>query len=825
MRVSMLILMAIILPPAACLAAFKTSWDQDFKYQPLSSRPRLEAKYADATRSALEVTGQNYSITINLAKPGGHKALCYLYNELMRSKPAPNAISLEMVDSSGVTFTSTNSKKKSRINIYRRGPYYIEVHWLDVELADSNASPAPIRGEVVFYCYPEKVHVGAILHVTGNMSVKTAQITLEQDSKICIKLDNKPGEDIPAAIRLSTGAIIYPVPKGVDAVATQTTGNKTRVSSFIYSDSAHSNKPAAWAAGEKPATYFELIASSAKVSDSAFDSELHPMPISSITCTAGKFVGYDPKRGCYTIQTDSIGGFNEHFKNPNAYETAAFTISNDDRSRKIYILHETGKNPGTVECGAVLDEGNNILPITVQISKNFRGEFEEKFYNPDDTPFSETFFPLYLAPNEKRTLTSLHLYENWGNHRLKQFSSLGAWMDYYHMSTGVTETTCYVPFNFAGLPGVSIADFRPLSQRYWGSQPQHDNVAGHSFLRYQDADGKWHYAEYTGTEFRSTGPNWADMSIGYLSDDGKAKVKIDVFEVPQTDELRNFIHMRVDFLEDINIKDGDLARNVRLLNAATWVQGMRYKNVAYGGPEGEPTIVPIKLNDDFTIAGAPLPAQNGYVTICPDQRGANAFIVRNCSGKIGGKPAGLGISVIGWEKEGEFRNPGDTILMLVPATDAKEIKAGDFIETDLFLMPYGGGTQTPDPAKKAAYDFGANAPKLTSIKSGTKISDFPTRIRLSDKQKAEFTVTGGCDYIPIIIEGAKDYRTLRLYCTDDGKKTLIEHSQPERKDGYQVFIRPDNPWGASYSFGYVFLYKTDGKEHKFVVEDSNAGSQ
>ena len=60
-------------------------------------------------------------------------------------------------------------------------------------------------------------------------------------------------------------------------------------------------------------------------------------------------------------------------------------------------------------------------------------------------------------------------------------------MDYFHMSTGVTETTCYVPFNFAGLPGVSIADFRGFSQPFWGSQPQHDNVAGHSFLRYLDA--------------------------------------------------------------------------------------------------------------------------------------------------------------------------------------------------------------------------------------------------------------------------------------------------------------------------------------------------
>ncbi len=103
-----------------------------------------------------------------------------------------------------------------------------------------------------------------------------------------------------------------------------------------------------------------------------------------------------------------------------------------------------------------------------QVSKNFGGEKEEKFYNPRDTAFSETFFPLYLEPNESMTLTSLHLYQNWGMHMTKHWSSLGAWMDYFHSSTGVTETTCYVPFKFAGIGGVAIADFRAMSQEaFW----------------------------------------------------------------------------------------------------------------------------------------------------------------------------------------------------------------------------------------------------------------------------------------------------------------------------------------------------------------------
>jgi hypothetical protein len=144
--------------------------------------------------------------------------------------------------------------------------------------------------------------------------------------------------------------------------------------------------------------------------------------------------------------------------------------------------------------------------------------------------------------------------------------------------------------------------------------------------------------------------------------------------------------MRIDFLEPVKIKDGDFARNMRLLNIASWVQRMRYTHVAYGGPSGDATVVPIKLDDDFTLAGAPLPAENGFAAIYPDRKGANAFVVRRFEGRLGGTQVAPGVSVIGQKN-------GDTILMLVPITEATEIRAGDYLDIDLFIMPYGGGTQ------------------------------------------------------------------------------------------------------------------------------------
>src|SRR6056297_2405112 len=122
----------------------------------------------------------------------------------------------------------------------------------------------------------------------------------------------------------------------------------------------------------------------------------------------------------------------------------------------------------------------------------------------------------------------------------KHWSSLGAWMDYFHSSTGVTETTCYVPFKFAGLGGVSIADMRAMSQEtFWSGQPQHDNIAGHSFLSFYDGNN-WQHLKYVSTIYRSTGPNWFDIQLNYISADSSIKVTADIWETPQADELRSF---------------------------------------------------------------------------------------------------------------------------------------------------------------------------------------------------------------------------------------------------------------------------------------------
>ncbi|MBN2310998.1 MAG: hypothetical protein JXR94_18630, partial [Candidatus Hydrogenedentes bacterium] len=503
---------------------------------------------------------------------------------------------------------------------------------------------------------------------------------------------------------------------------------------------------------------------------------------------------YDAVRGCYTIGSLSEGGFQGHFfHHPNRYETARFRVINDGPPCIVYICHEnTGGDKGTVEGGVLLDEGGHPLPITVQVSKNFAGEKEEKFYNPEDTPFSETYFPLYLGHNDARTVTSLHLYQNWGRHMVKQFSSLGAWMDYFHSSTGVTETTCYVPFKFGGLPGVAIADFRAMSQpSFWDGQPQHDNVAGHSFLSYKTDDG-WQYMVYRGTTYRSTGPNWMDIGLGYESTDGRIRAIVNTLELPQADELRNFIHVRYEVQEAVTVSNAP--ENFRFLTVATWVQSLRYTHFAATGMADQPLSF---AKDHFGVRGAPIPRENAFIALYGEPKGSNAIVLRSWNG-----PAEPAASV--WCEE-----KGDTRLLLVPAVEELALQPGDTFEFDAFWLPYGevGGAATP---RREAVAYGTEAPRIESVDEGRKLLDFPPAVG-ARQNRAAFTLRGGRDVVPVIVSGLTDYRWPRIERRDERGWREVPHSRAGALDGVQVFSE-----GAG-RFGAVFLIHSDATPQRLRV--------
>jgi len=701
-------------------------WQEDFRYQPISRRPALEVHYTNALRTAFEVRAQAYQVTGQLVKP----------HLLLDSRTRVPWLWFEMVDDAGVVYSTQHAQRSSRINLYRRGPYFCEVHWLDVGLSTAEGRAAPLRGDLALYCYPEKILAQITWHGTGEFSARILHVK----GRLNRTLACKPFE------------------------------NKTKQSFSIP------------LFGEEP-----------PLAQDAFDTLLGEVPFR-----------YNHRKGHYVVGTHTSGSFQkEIYETPNRYETAIFSLTNDSVRRKIYICHESAWGPGIVEGGVVLDQQGQVLPITVQVSKNFAGEKEEKFYNPQDTPFSETFFPLYLEPGETLTLSSLHLYQNWGRHMTKHWSSLGAWMDYFHSSTGVTETTCYVPFKFAGLAGVSIADFRAMSQEcFWSGQPQHDNLAGHSFLSFYD--GKtWQHLVYEGTIYRSTGPNWFDIQLNYLSADGSIRVQVDTWETPQADELRSFFRARYEVLKPLSIHDA--RANFRFLEITSAIQHLRFTRFAANG------VSKLKLDPaqaPFPVKGHSLPAQNAYLALFGDlekRRGSNAVIIREFSGPDNMTPAA---SVQWGPYRGRLRHDRapNTRLLLVPDTDSLTLSPGDVFKIDGYWLPY-GPLESADTASRELPQFGQGLPTVTEVTQGQLVSALPTVVKAKDDQ-AEFTLKGGKDLIPVIVRGLTTWEYPRLWKKEAEQWRLLSHARNTAHDGYQVFCEEGG------SFGAVFLVHSNEQEQR-----------
>ena len=83
---------------------------------------------------------------------------------------------------------------------------------------------------------------------------------------------------------------------------------------------------------------------------------------------------------------------------------------------------------------------------------------------------------------------------------------------------------------------------------------------------------------------------------------------------------------------------------------------------------------------------------------------------------------------------------------------------------DGFFLPYGetDGATTP---RRETIHYGTRSPRVVDVARGTKVQDFPTVVR-AQNDRAQFTLQGGRDLVPIIITGLSDYRRPRLFARD-----------------------------------------------------------
>ena len=514
------------------------------------------------------------------------------------------------------------------------------------------------------------------------------------------------------------------------------------------------------------------------------------------------YIAYDPLSGAYKF---SIGGTN--FNNPffnewNVHYTTPITLVGGSEDRSIYILTHTGN--GGAEGACVLGSNNMILPIPAMVFKNFGGDNEEPLYWRGDPAYGQTLVPMVAEAGKTVSFSILNAYQNWGAAPLKQLSSIQFSAPYYHLSTGVTETSCIAPWYVSGKDLWTLPDFRTMSAPYWyqytgsyyNNQPQHTHAGYHYFLEYKDIYKRASASENIYNNIISSGLNYAQVEMGYLSDDGRIKVTYNHIEMPQMDEHRALYEIEYEILDDIHLES--FKKYFSFYTMKGYAGG--YTKIGYLDKNNEFASAKATNNAKFYTLGDQCPYVALYALkgTWENQCGNIGFVIYDSDITIGGEKFDGNFML--------FSMGGSHSLTL--DIDAVSLKKGDTIKLYMILTPWGSELSEDDSNVRKIRENTCLNPLTATVIDGEKMeSVFLPKVRSTDGEKASFTLTGGNDNCVVRVYGFNKLTVPKIYEVIDGNRVeyvVNSTNNPDRKgtshtyDGYYVYY--DNDGTYSYTF-------------------------
>ena len=556
--------------------------------------------------------------------------------------------------------------------------------------------------------------------------------------------------------------------------------------------------------------------------------ERNPLPTENITVdvensTQGAYLGYNVLRGTYEFTVEASGFNTAYFDEQNKHFSVRFTIKSDGHDRTIYM--ESSNDGGQLEWAAVLDENNLLLPVPVEVCKNFN-DGDRSIHWVKDTPYNSTYLPIALEAEDELTLNFLHLYQNWGRFPLKQISSIQFHCPYYHLSTGVTETNCIVPwYTTKGVRSIYsvLPDHRAMSAPLWLNQPQHTSGGEHGFLEYTDASGNYSATENTANTITSYGPTYAEIVMDYISDDGKIKASYTHMEMPQTDENRTYYTMEYEVLEDISFTN---FREDFIFYTLSPKSSVTYQNIGYLSEKNQPATRPANTKNKARtyLLGDNCPyfsmyqdddctASDGYVNV--------AFLIYSSEFTIGGEKVSPSFII----------SDLDNTITLSLDLGEVTLKAGDRFTINAIILPWGSQLSDYSLADKNVRDVRENS-LLNPLKAQAdadctvKESVFLPTLRSTNGKSAEFTLRGGANNCAVKIEGFTSITVPTVYEKIDGewvRYNLSSKYYPDGTghantyDGYGIQYEEDG--FLSYSFVAEMRADGDARSFKIVVDE------
>ena len=628
---------------------------------------------------------------------------------------------------------------------------------------------------------------GYILPVHENSG--SLKVSLDGDTYVITQTTKPEGGVIKAIVpetKYGSSAVASYVDSSTDPYTSE---NDFIFAQRIYTDNGHS---------------FESFLNEA-------ECERHPLTSENIKINEEKspdtsFDGYDPLRGiyCFTLEENTTFGRAMH-AHPNLHCKLSFSVTGDERERNIYVLAYTYTTG--LECSAVLDKNDMMLPVPVEVSKNFYHEFEEPIYSWGDIQYSEARIPMKINAGETTELSILHLYMNWGQFPLKQLSSIQFGSPYYHLSTGVTETNC-ISNMYTGVYNIKnhqlLPDHRAMSAPAWDGGTQHTAGGYHHFLYYTDSDGRTYSSESVKNVIKSAGPTYADIDLTYLSDDSKIKATYSHVELPQLDENRAFYTMTYEVLEDVSFDN--FTDDFAFYSVSGYVN---YEKIGYLDENNESQIVNANLSNEYKYykLGDNCPYFDMFKCANSKDYVNVSFLIQSAEFIIGGEKVSPAFVVT--ERDRKCR----LTLDLGKVT----LKKGDTFTIKAVIMPWGSQetdyeSDAPDLNVRQVRENTLLDPlTVTGINSGTEVIDsfgLPKIIALNGK-RAEFTLTGGENNVVFRVYGFEKLTVPKLYERIDGAWQLLDISS---------LNYPDSEGNAHPYDGYAVHYDGDGTySYSFVV--------
>ena len=580
----------------------------------------------------------------------------------------------------------------------------------------------------------------------------------------------------------------------------------------------------------------------------AAECERHPLTDENVIVyasdsTGGSFKGYDALYGHYVFGISGTGFNPAYYDFPNRHFNVSFTVKGDQYDRQMYFVTRC-TSTGGLEGAALLNADSMLLPVPVQVSKNFAGDGENTIYNLDDAAYSEAYFPMTVKADETVSYNILNLYQNWGQYPLKQISSIQYHTPYYHLSTGVTETNCITLFSPCG-PG--LPDHRGMSAPFWTGQPQHNSAGGHSFLRYYDENGKYITSQNSSAVIDSYGLAYCDIIYGVESSDGKISATYTHTEMPQTDENRTFYELKYTFNEDITFKD--FAEDFIFYRVTDNNGKGVYKKVGYLDANNQSQVVDAISTagerQDFVLGDA-CPYFSFFMM--PDwDREASwihgytnlAMLFKDWTVISGGEEIETNLYLI---------NTKDYLTLTMNLGEIT-FKAGDTITINAILMPWGSDQMEDDPANRLenAQTANYNSPHYSDVlPDGTLYMDknvrdvrentllnpmtatavencqviesaFVPKVKTTNGKYTTFTVSGGSNNVAIRAYGFDMLTVPKIEQLVDGK--WIEYTVSS--------INTPDKYGFGYYYdGYTVHYDDDGTySYSFVTDMTGVESK